>query len=121
MITGNSKIESFVHPATSQLTPMVHLLFKIYLANICPMVGTRSNFAVQDVIVVAILLSSKKFDLAELMLKNMYDILSAKNSTGFSYGLQLTKVFKWYGEELLDKDCVPTTEVFDTRYLTQSN
>lgn len=120
-MTNNSAIQSFVPLTTSEVTSMAHLLFKIYLENIFPRVGTRSNFSDQDVVVVAMFFSGKKFDLTDLILRNMLDVLSAKNGTGLAYRLLLIKIFQWYGVELRDKDCVPSTKVFDLRSFTQSN
>ncbi|KAL8090013.1 hypothetical protein AgCh_039467 [Apium graveolens] len=45
----------------------------------------------------------------------------AKAGTGLPNGLLLTKVFKWYGVELRDKDFVLVTDLFDLKTLTQSN
>lgn len=78
VITGNSEIEFFVLPPTSQVTYMAHLLFKICLENICPRIGSRSNFDAQDVVVVALLSTGRKFDLADLTLKNMMEFYLLK-------------------------------------------
>lgn len=38
------------------------------------MLGTRSNFVAHDVLVVAMILAGKKFDIADLILKNMIEV-----------------------------------------------
>lgn len=34
-----------VNPMTSMITPMAHVIYKICLENICPGLGSRSNFS----------------------------------------------------------------------------
>lgn len=75
------------------VTPLAHVVFKIYLANANSRLGSRSNFACQDVTGVTMLLAGKQFDLADLILKNMNDIFHPHNTHGLPYGLLLTQIF----------------------------
>lgn len=73
-------------PATTTVTPLAHLLFKLCRSHICPRLGNKSNFTFQDVVVVSMLITGKPFDLATLMLKKMLNSLE-KVATGLPYGL----------------------------------
>lgn len=60
------------------VTHMGHLLFKICRSNVCPRGGNKSTFSCQDVIVVAMMLAGKPFDLSHLILQNMLAAVNQK-------------------------------------------
>ena len=120
-IRGLNGILEFSCPTTSIVTPMAHLLFKVCLANICPRLGSRSNFSCQDVVVVAMLLSGRKFNLSELILKNMNDVFEGNQSTGLPYGLLLTRFFEFYGVDLRETEKIVVKEFLDAKNLAQSH
>ena len=114
-------ILEFNCPTTYNVTPMAHIMFKVCLANICPRLGSRSNFSCQDLIVVAMLLSGKKFNLSDLILKNMNDVFEGNQSTGLPYGLLLTRFFEFYGVDLREAEKVVVKEFLDAKNLAQSH
>lgn len=78
------------------------ILFKICLANIRPCLESRSNLLSQDVVVVSMLLTGRKFDLAELILKYMMYVFEGNSSTGLPYEILLTRIFDLYGVDLYE-------------------
>lgn len=78
LVRGVSKLVDLLLPTTSMVTPLAHLVFKICMLNICPRLGSRSNFSSQDLIIVAMILSGKPFDDASLILKNMLCVVQPK-------------------------------------------
>lgn len=114
---GIPGILEFHYPTTSTVTPMTHLLFKVCIANICPQLGSRSNFSCQDFLVVAMLLSGRQFNLSELILKNMMVVYEGNQSTGLPYGCLLTRIFDWYDVELKNCDKYVVKEFLDNRSL----
>lgn len=67
----------------------------INLENICLRLGTKSNFAAKDVLVVAMIFAGKKFDLVDPVLKNILEVFKGKAaSTCLPYGLLLTQLFE---------------------------
>lgn len=61
-------------PSTAILSPLAHVMFKVCCTNICPRMGNMSIMTCQDLIVVSLLLSGKKFNLSGLILKHMLDV-----------------------------------------------
>lgn len=114
-------LEEFVAPSITQVIPMAHLLFKICLVNICPRLESHSNFSCQDVTMCAMLLSGRGFDLSDLILNNMMDVFYAAPSTDLPYGLLLTRVFEWYGVDLLEESALVAKEFLDNKCLSQSS
>lgn len=102
---------------TSMVTYMAQLLFKVCLANVNPRLGSRSNFAGQDVSLVVVIMSGKSFDLAGLILKNMMVVYESHTNTGLPYGLLLTRVFDWYGVGFRDDDKEIAKEFLDFKSL----
>lgn len=100
-------------PATSQVTHIAHLLFRVCLANVCPRLETKSNFSCQDVIVVSMLMSGRCFDLSDLILNNMMEVFTSNALTGLLHGLLLTKIFEWYGVDLQFEDKMSSKEFLD--------
>ena len=107
-------------PSTTQVSPMAHLLFKIWRANVCPRGGNKSTFSCQDVTLVSMLLAGRAFDLSNLVLKNMIAAVNQKK-IGLPYGLMLTKVFEFFKIELKSAVMVSVKEVLDVKVLAQSN
>lgn len=55
----------YAPPTTAIVSPFAHVLFKVCIDNVNPRTGSRSNFAGQDVTVVAMLLSERQFNLLD--------------------------------------------------------
>ena len=91
------------------------------IENVSPRLGTRSNLSCQDIVVVAMILAGRKFDLPDLILKNMMDSIEGKSSGGLPYGLLLTRVFEWFGVPFEDEETVSAKEFLDVKFLAQSN
>lgn len=117
LVRGLLKLETFATPSTTQVIPMAHLLFRICITNVCPMLGTKSNFSCQDVTIVAMLLSGKGFDLSGLILSHMMEVFKNNASTSLPYGLLLTKIFEVYGVEFTDEDMSVPKEFMEKRVL----
>lgn len=79
MIIDNNELVEFVAQSSRQVLPMAHLLFKVLFIF---RIGCRSNFAAQDVLVVSIILTRKKFNIAESIMKNMLEVFEGKSGTG---------------------------------------
>ena len=120
LVLGVDELTSYVLPTTSQVTPLAHLVFKLCIANLCPRIGNRSNFTYQDLVVVAMILAGKPFDMADLVLKTMLNVVS-KAKSGLPYGCLLIKVFEHYKIKFEESDKQLVTEFFDERSLAQSN
>lgn len=75
----------------------------------------------QDVVIVTMLLTGRKFDLADLILKNMVVVFKGNLAVGLPYGLLLTRIFDWYGVDLREVDRVITKEFLDGKSLAQSH
>lgn len=75
LVTGIEKLTKFVLPTTSSVIPMAHSIFKLCWSNICPRSGNRSNFTCQDLAIVSMIMVGKAFDVTDLILKTMYDVL----------------------------------------------
>ncbi|XP_017227470.1 uncharacterized protein LOC108203224 [Daucus carota subsp. sativus] len=108
-------------PSTTQLIPLAHALFKVSIENISPRLGTRSNLSAQDVVVCAMLMSGKSFDMGDLVLKNMVNVVEGKSTAGLPYGLLLTRVFEWFGVDLDGVESITAKEFLDVKCLSQSN
>lgn len=104
ILHGMSELVEYIPPTAAMVTPIAHVLFKLCIENINPRTGSRSNFAGQDVSVIAMLLAEKSFNLSELILKNMLDVFYPHTTPSLPYGLFLTRVFQSYGVELKDDD-----------------
>ncbi|XP_017228645.1 uncharacterized protein LOC108203941 [Daucus carota subsp. sativus] len=113
--------ENDTFPSTTQLIPLAHALFKVSIENISPRLGTRSNLSAQDVVVCAMLMSGKSFDMGDLVLKNMINAVEGKSTVGLPYGLLLTRVFEWFGVDLDGVESVTAKEFLDVKCLSQSN
>jgi hypothetical protein len=120
IVVGVSDLEDFVNPSTALVVPMAHLLFRICIANICPRMGTKSNFSCQDITVVAMLMSGRGFDVCDLILHNMLEVTTGSISAGLPYGLLLTKVFEFYGLELENEVKLLAKDGLDARMFGQS-
>lgn len=92
LITGSEIVSENAFPSTTQLLPLAQALFKLSIENVSPRLGTRSNLSSQDIVVVAVLMAGRKFDLSDLILKNMLDSVEGKSTGGLPYGLLLTRV-----------------------------
>lgn len=66
--------------------------------------------------IVSIIISNRAFDIANLILKNMFDVL-ANTNIGFSYGCSLTRMFEFYHVELDDCDKVEVMKFLDDKRL----
>lgn len=75
------------------ITTFVHVFFKVCLDNICPRIGSWSNLTAQDVCVVTMLVSEKKFDLSGLLIQNMLDVFEGNQTTGIPYRCLLSRIF----------------------------
>ena len=103
------------------MIPLAHALFKLSIENVSPRLGTRSNLSSQDIVVVSMIMAGRKFDLPDLILKNMLDSVEGKSSGGLPYGLLLTRVFEWFGVSFVDEETVTAKEFLDVKFLAQSN
>ena len=121
IITGLENVSEGVFPSTTQLVPLAQALFKLSIENVSPRLGTRSNLSSQDIVVVSMILAGRKFDLPDLILKNMIDSVEGKSSGGLPYGLLLTRVFEWFGVSFADEESVTAKEFLDVKFLAQSN
>ena len=121
LITGSENVSDTMFPSTTQLLPLAQALFKLSIENVSPRLGTRSNLSSQDIVVVSMIMAGRKFDLAELILKNMLDSVEGKSSGGLPYGFLLTRVFEWFGVSFVGEDSVSAKEFLDMKFLTQSN
>nr|XP_017256504.1 PREDICTED: uncharacterized protein LOC108226061 [Daucus carota subsp. sativus] len=121
LITGSDNVSENMFPSTTQLLPLAQALFKLSIDNVSPRLGTRSNLSSQDIVVVAMIMAGRKFDLPDLILKNMLDAVEGKSSGGLPYGLLLTRVFEWFGVSFVDEDTITAKEFLDVKFLSQSN
>nr|XP_017217278.1 PREDICTED: uncharacterized protein LOC108194852 [Daucus carota subsp. sativus] len=121
LITGSENVSDTMFPSTTQLLPLAQALFKLSIENVSPRLGTRSNLSSQDIVVVSMIMAGRKFDLAELILKNMLESVEGKSSGGLPYGFLLTRVFEWFGVSFVGEDSVSAKEFLDMKFLTQSN
>nr|XP_017225158.1 PREDICTED: uncharacterized protein LOC108201377 [Daucus carota subsp. sativus] len=87
VLTGLDNVSENAFPSTTQLIPLAHALFKLSIENVSPRLGTRSNLSSQDVVVVSMIMVGRKFDLPDLILKNMLD--SVEELLSFEF------VFRW--------------------------
>ncbi|KAL1803452.1 hypothetical protein ACET3Z_032099 [Daucus carota] len=121
LITGSEIVSENAFPSTTQLLPLAQALFKLSIENVSPRLGTRSNLSSQDIVVVAMLVAGRKFDLSDLILKNMLESVEGKSTGGLPYGLLLTRVFEWFGVSFADEEVIVAKEFLDAKFLAQSN
>lgn len=107
-------------PNTPSVTALAHFMFKMCRNFFCPRLGNKSSFTRQDVVCVAMLMTSNPFELGSLILKKMASY-SDKNDTGFPYGLLLTRIFESLKIELKTAAKVPVKESIDHKVLTNNN
>ena len=104
LLTGSENVSENAFPSTTQLIPLAQALFKLSIENVSPRLGTRSNLSSKDIVVVSMIMAGRKFDLPDLILKNMLDAVEGKSSGGLPYGLLLTRVFEWFGVSFVNED-----------------
>lgn len=102
------------------MTPLAHLFFKLARSHICPRLGNKSNFSFQDVVVVAMLISGKPFDVSSLMLSKMLATVD-KSTSGLPYGVWLTKIFEWFKIDFTDAVKVTVKDGIDAKFLNMNN
>ena len=78
LFTGLDSVSEGAFPSTTQLLPLAHTFFKLSIENVSPRLGTRSNLSSQDIVVVYMQMAGRKFDLPDLILKNMLDSVEGK-------------------------------------------
>lgn len=74
IITGMDKISKFTLPTTTSILLMAHLIFELCWSNICPQSGNKSNFTYQDLAIVSMIMFNRDFDVADLILKTMFNV-----------------------------------------------
>lgn len=120
ILIGSDLVGEFAPPSTTEVTPLAHLIFKLVRSHICPRMGNKSNFTNQDVVLVAMILAGRKFDLSSLIMQKMLSTLD-KTSTGIPYAQVLTKVFSTFRIDVKKALKINVKEVFDHKTLTQNN
>lgn len=118
VVWGLSDLVEVSLPTTTTVIPMAHLVFKVCWSNIYPRVGNRSNFTYHDLVVVAMILSGKAFDVADLIIKNML-VAVGNSKSNIPYALLLTKIFKFFNVICKDVDRKEVSEFLDAKSLAQ--
>ena len=119
-ILGSDSVSKATPPNTKQVLPLANLLFRFSVANICPRTGNHASFNCQDVLIVAMLMSGKSFDLPSLLLNSMRNVVEQSKSD-IPYGLLLTRIFEYFKIDVSGATKTVIKDFYDNKSLAAAN
>lgn len=120
LLMGDVKPLDSNPPPTTVVTPLAHLVFKLARSHLCPRVGNKSNFTCQDVVVVAMIMSGKAFDVPGFILKKMQATVE-KSVSGLPYANWLSNIFKFFSVDVKGAVKVTVKDCIDQKFLALNN